>query len=95
MTARERDRLIRKMFQDDMRLLRAKGHDYSGEENCLSNLEEFGFFGIVVRLNDKFQRLKNFVHSKKLNVNDESIEDTLRDIRNYCYLAQILLQKQR
>jgi hypothetical protein len=75
-----------------MKLLRAKGHDYAGEQDALGNLRRFGLFGILVRLSDKFSRLEHFAKSGDIKVKDESIRDTLRDIRNYSFLAQIFLE---
>ena len=80
------------MFKADLELLRRKGHDYSGDEDCLDNLRDFGFAGIVVRMGDKYKRLKNFVKNKNLKVKDESIIDTLRDLRNYAFFAQIFFE---
>lgn len=83
---------IQKMMADDLGLMRRKGHDYSGDEDALANLKIFGFFGVVVRLSDKMMRLIQFVKTGKQAVRDESIIDTLRDIRNYCYLAEVLFE---
>lgn len=93
MTAQERDAFIESCFKQDMKLLRAKGHDYAGQEDALSNLRDFGLLGIVVRLSDKFSRLKRFAKTSNLHVKTESVEDTLRDIRNYAFLAQIFLEE--
>ena len=91
MKAAERDALIESYFAEDMKLLKAKGHDYAGEADALGNLRRFGLYGIVVRLSDKFSRLERFAQGGDLKVRDESIRDTLRDIRNYAFLAQIFL----
>lgn len=91
MNAADRDALIRAYFDEDMALLQAKGHDYSGEQDALGNLRRFGLYGIIVRLSDKFSRLEQFAKGGELKVKDESIRDTLRDIRNYAFLAQIFL----
>ena len=91
MLPRERDKLIQSYFDEDMRLLQAKGHDYGGQDDALGNLRRFGLYGIVVRLSDKFSRIENFAKTDQLEVKGESIKDTLRDIRNYCFLAQIFL----
>lgn len=91
MTAQERDDLIRSYFEEDAELLRAKGHDYAGTEDALGNLRRFGLYGIIVRLSDKFSRIEQFAKSGDIRVKDEAIKDTLRDIRNYSFLAQIFL----
>jgi len=91
MTPAERDAIIEAFFAEDMALLKAKGHDYAGKRDALGNLRRFGLYGIIVRLSDKFSRLEQFAKSGDLKVKDESIRDTLRDIRNYASLAQIFL----
>jgi hypothetical protein len=90
----ERDDLIRRYFEQDMELLKAKGHDYAGTDDCLANLKRFGLYGIIVRLSDKFSRLESLakVGFDKAEVKSESIIDTLRDIRNYAFLAQIFAE---
>ena len=70
-----------------------KSHDYGGEDP-LSNLREFGFFGIVVRLGDKWCRLKNFAKQGVLKVKNEKIRDTLLDMATYALLAIIFLDEE-
>jgi hypothetical protein len=93
MTAKERDKQIKEIFMEDMALLRAKGHDYAGNEDCLANLRKHGLYGIVVRLSDKFSRLESLAKQGwgKAEVKDESVRDTLRDIRNYAFLAELFI----
>lgn len=94
MTAEERNEKIKKFFESDMELLSKKGHDYSGDEDAMRNLREFGMFGILVRLSDKYSRLKTLIGKNATpKVRDESLLDTLRDIRIYCYLAQVLMEE--
>ena len=88
----ERDALIQSYFAEDLELLRAKGHDYAGQEDALGNLRRFGLLGIIVRLSDKFSRIEQFAKSGDISVKGESIADTLRDIRNYSFLAQIFFE---
>jgi len=94
MTAAERDERIRAYFDADMALLAAKGNDYAGDADALANLRRFGLFGIIVRLSDKFSRLETLAKAgfNTARVTDESLTDTLRDIRNYAFLAQIFLE---
>ena len=52
-------------------------------------------FGVVVRMNDKIQRLMN-LYSKQLfyaneRTNNESIEDTCIDIMNYANILLVLI----
>ena len=94
MTLKELEQRIGDSFESDMRLMRAKNHDYAGDKDALYNLRRFGFFGIVVRLSDKFSRLEQFAKQRKLRVKDEGIRETLRDIRIYSHLAEILLSEE-
>ena len=49
--------------------------------------------GIMVRIGDKYSRICNIVRNRgKHEVEDETLEDTLLDLANYCLLA-ILLHK--
>lgn len=62
-------------------LSKMKNADYG----C-NSLVEFGNMGILIRLSDKFDRMKSLYKQKKEhepNVVDEKIEDTLKDIVNY------------
>jgi len=96
MRATERDAKIVALFEADLELLRRKGRDYSGDEDCLRNFRDFGSYGILVRLSDKFTRLKNLVISgQPALVQDESIKDTLRDIRNYAFLYEVMLGQEK
>jgi len=47
-----------------------------------SNVANFGDIGILIRLNDKIERLKNLMMSQS-KVHNESIADTWLDISNY------------
>lgn len=90
----ERQDIISGLMDADLELCEKKGHDYSGNKDCMANLRLFGFLGVVVRLGDKFMRLKSFTEQGELKVKDESIRDTLRDMRIYAYLAEILLDEE-
>ena len=84
---------VKEMTERDIQIMINKGHDYSGEEDTLANLKDFGIEGIIVRLGDKYHRLRRFVQSGLLKVKDESINDTLIDICNYTRLGQLLLEE--
>jgi len=74
----------------DLKIARQKNHDYAGTEDALDNFREFGFLGVVVRMNDKLKRLIHFTKSGALKVGDESILDTLSDLRVYATIAEII-----
>ena len=81
-------------------IYKRKNHDYSGEgEDPFSNFRECEDFnvpawkGVLVRLGDKYSRLKNFAKKETLAVSDETIIDTLIDNANYSLIAAILIEE--
>jgi len=76
-----------------------KNHDYAGRSDPLKNLRACErlnlepFLGVLVRLQDKWSRLEEFVKSGQLMVKDESVIDTLMDNAVYSLLAIILYQE--
>lgn len=78
----------RAIFNTCLEVLDAKGRDYSGTEDGMGNFKDFGWKGIVVRLGDKYHRLKNLTKAEA-TVN-ESVEDTLYDTINYAALALVM-----
>lgn len=54
------------------------------------NISGFGTFGVVVRMNDKFERIKNLFNNKRKAAVNESIRDSFRDISNYAIIALML-----
>ena len=44
---------------------------------------------ILIRLNDKLNRLETLMNGAEQHVNDESVEDTLFDLANYCIMELI------
>lgn len=66
-------------------LLDRKQQDYGP-----GNMNAFGLFGVVVRMTDKFERLKTLFSKKRNRVLNESMRDTFRDISNYATIAILL-----
>lgn len=72
-----------------------KNHDYAGEDP-LSNFKESekmgipAWKGVLVRMTDKMSRLQTFAKKGKLEVSDENVEDTLRDMAIYAILGLLL-----
>jgi glutaredoxin 2 len=70
-----------------LELFKKKQYDYGP-----SNISNFGDIGVLVRLNDKVERLKNLMFNNR-SAENESIVDTWLDIGNYgligymCYLG--------
>lgn len=69
---------------ENAQLFDRKQLDY-GPRNILG----FGLFGIIVRMNDKFERMKN-LYNKKRKPRNESLRDSLRDIANYAIIATMV-----
>lgn len=53
------------------------------------NITAFGEFGVLVRANDKIERLKNLAKKGK-NPSNESIEDSWKDLANYGIIVLML-----
>ena len=55
------------------------------------NISSFGEFGVIVRMNDKMERLKNLVVKDKDNpLQDETIDDTYLDLADYALIAVLV-----
>jgi hypothetical protein len=69
-------------------LLDSKQRDYGS-----ANISAFGEKGLVVRMNDKVERLKNLVWKDK-NPEHEKVEDTWVDIANYGIIGLLCHRKE-
>lgn len=68
-----------------------KNEDYG--DSFAKSYEEYGMAMSCIRLEDKLNRLKSLtLKDKKAKVNDESIEDTLKDLANYAVMTIIELR---
>lgn len=100
-TTKTFDEACEKLAKEVADLIVKKQHDY-GKGNILK-YEEFmkkllgekyrAGAGILARLNDKMERLKN-LYAKGDEPKNESIEDTFKDIIGYSIVALLLLRKQ-
>ncbi len=61
-----------------------KNNDYGND-----NLDKFGKIGIMIRLQDKINRYINIKKNEIHLVEDESLDDTIKDLINYSYLFLI------
>lgn len=68
----------------------AKNHDYGNSFD--QSLDKFGLMASIVRMGDKMNRLETLV-TKKAQVEDESIKDTLLDLANYSIMTVMWLNK--
>lgn len=67
-----------------------KNYDYgnSFDETC----DEFGLIAPVIRMNDKIKRCKSVLKNNDFKVN-ESLEDTISDLSNYCIMTLMWMKK--
>lgn len=70
---------------DNVVLMDKKQRDYGSK-----NISGYGMFGVVVRMSDKFERIKNLFNNRRKKATNESIRDSLRDISNYAIIALML-----
>lgn len=84
-------------------ITKAKNADYTGTStdpfSNFSKVQEMGICsteqGFMVRMHDKMARLTSFVQKGILEVKDESVEDTLLDLSNYCILMAGYLRSKK
>lgn len=77
-----------------IKITKAKNADYTGSgDDPFKNFKAVGFYderwiliGFFTRMTDKFGRLASFIQKGFLLVKDESVEDSLLDLANYCIL---------
>jgi hypothetical protein len=85
-------------------IMDVKNNDYSGGESAHDALANFKaseslglhpITGLLLRMQDKLQRLKSFANDGKLAVPNESAEDACLDLVNYAILAKALIIDER
>ena len=74
-------------------IFKRKNHDYGNSFE--QSLNEEGLAASRIRMGDKWNRYKQLSRGVKVQVNDESICDTLIDLANYAIMTVIWLDKQK
>jgi len=82
---------------------KAKNSDYTGiGDDPFANFDRVETLGItdtyrgfLVRMVDKLSRVTSFVQKGVLEVKDESVEDTLFDLANYCILLAAYIKSKK
>lgn len=88
-------------IQKMVKLCLQKNSDYANSEDFLKNFKRsknFGlnpFIGVLIRMEDKMSRIENIVKSGQTNVDDEKLEDSLRDLANYAIIAVLCLMEEQ
>ena len=69
----------------------AKNRDYG--DSFGQSFRKWGLPMACIRLGDKLNRLESFAQNKDMQVNDESVEDTLCDMANYAIMTLIEIKR--
>lgn len=70
---------------------KAKDHDYGNAYE--ESLDEEGMAAARVLIGNKYKRLKALTTGNVAQVKDESIDDTLLDMANYCIMTYVWRNK--
>jgi hypothetical protein len=88
-----------KLTKQAFDILVAKNNDYASGNDPFANFRKGEIFnlcsteaGILLRITDKLSRLATFTNDGKLAVENESHEDAVLDIINYCILFSAYVQ---
>jgi hypothetical protein len=86
---------IEELHVEELDIIRQKNKDYSNFEDPFANFRIFGELGFLVRMSDKLMRLKQIRESGKTNVIDETYEDSIKDLSNYCNLLLAFISEKK
>lgn len=84
MTIEDDVKMFTEMTRKMAEVFTKKHNDYG--QSTKKSYREFGPVSMLTRMSDKFERLKNLTMHDHPMVLDESIEDTLLDLANYCLI---------
>ena len=95
MCIRDRDyietmNMFRKILNSQYILFAKKQADYGPGNISMNGNKELALLGLGVRMNDKTQRILHITHNNK-EPNNESLEDSFKDLSIYGIIAQIVL----
>jgi hypothetical protein len=97
-------RFAEEFFGKSIDLMKRKNADYANPEthkDAFGNLKAVETFnistgvGFITRMTDKLSRISTFVHAGQLQVKDESVTDTLRDLANYSMLMAAWIESEK
>jgi hypothetical protein len=91
LTMAERNIKFKALQEQMYQIQDSKGRDYGEETDGLRNLRRRGVHGVVARMGDKISRIEILTQpDREAAVKNESVDDTLLDLANYCLLLIIL-----
>ena len=70
-----------KIIEENRALYMRKNADYG------NSFKDFAWIGLLVRLNDKINRILCLMDRGSIQVKDERVEDTIQDLYNYGILS--------
>jgi len=92
---------IERKYAENIKIVRAKSHDYAASHDPFANFrlcQVLGLCsvetGIMVRLTDKISRISNLINFYPA-VKDETINDTISDAQNYLGILDAWLEDQK
>lgn len=85
----ERERKFRKICDKMFDTYHRKNIDYGNAFG--ESFKEFGMASAVIRLGDKYRRIRSLTNKENL-VKDESVKDTLLDLANYAIMTLIEME---
>lgn len=72
-----------------LQITTVKNNDYGGHTDPWKNFREFGAKGILVRLSDKFSRMRTAIWEGRQFKVKEALLDTILDAAVYCVILYI------
>jgi hypothetical protein len=78
-----------------MREIQKQGYELFVKKNIDygDSFAKYGIIGVLMRIEDKIQRVMTITYNGVNLVNDEGIKDTLLDLHNYAAMALMLLNE--
>jgi hypothetical protein len=101
MRSEELFKIHEQICNEALELMKKKNHDYAGKSGNdpfanFTRAEAMGITttekGMLVRMLDKMSRLSSFMDSKEFKVENEKLEDTIKDMINYSILLYAYMQ---
>ena len=75
-------------------LYERKNADYG--DSFGRSVEKYGLISALTRISDKFNRLESLIlNGEHTEVNDESLDDTLKDLAAYCIMTVVAREQQK
>ena len=79
-----------RLNKEQYELFAKKQHDYGPGNISMGGNKELSLIGLIVRINDKVQRLMNLVVKHNRDAQNEPVMDAFKDLSVYGIIAQIV-----